>query len=493
MPTPPYNTTTSSIKQEDWITEILPRLPAGFREKAGELKAFQRKREIQSPEDLLRGLLYYVGGARSFTNVSIWGVIQDHCNVSPTDWRNRLRHSGDWLTWMLQELLAASTPASPWLVRGAWTRILLVDGTHLTCPGPHGMIWRIHTAFDLLQGRLSQIKVTDQSVSERLTFFELGAGDLIVGDKATGYAQRITDVHDRHADIVTRFTPSTLPLFTKHQERIDVIRWLKGRHAKCDTICSQDGYIERENDIKPSKAHKKQRQRGKLQELIPVRIVAYRLKPEARARAEKKTKRLASRRPTKLQAETIYMSGWIVVVTTLPKGQWSDEDVMRLYQARWHIELLFKRLKQLLHVHRLRCLTPETAQATLTATLLAWVLMEEESQAIRQTLTEAMLMMQADPTEEQCALPPLEPAASWWQDGPSGALSEWRLTSLSVDLFREQVKGTFTAQQVREHLPLLERFLHQGVRQRDSLYRRVCRWLVQPDVSQKKGPRKRTG
>jgi hypothetical protein len=493
MPTQPNDTMTSSMAQDDWTTEILPRLPAGFREKAKELKAFQRKRAFQCPEDLLRGLLYYVEEARSFVNVSIWGVIQNLSNVSPTDWRNRLRDSGEWLTWMLQELLAASTQVSPWLVREAWTRILLVDGTHFTCPGPHGITWRIHTAFDLLQGRLSQIEVTDHTVPEQLTFFHLQAGDLIVGDKATGYAQRITYVHDQHADIVTRFTPSTLPLFTEQQERIDVIRWLKGRHAKRGTICSCDGFIERENDLKPSKARKKQRQRGKLQELIPVRVIAYRLQPEAQKRAEKRTRRLASRKPHKLQAETIYMSGWIVVVTTLPKEQWSDEDVMRLYQARWHIELVFKRIKQLLRVHRLRCTTPETAQATLTAILLAWALMEEESQAIRQVLTEAMLLMETDPVKEQGPLPPLEPAASWWQNGPSGALSEWRLTSLSVDLFREQVKGTFTAQQVRDHLPLLERFLHQGVRQRDSLYRRVCGWLVQPVVSQRTGPRKRAG
>ena len=47
-----------------------------------------------------------------------------------------------------REVLAVSTAASPWLVRGGWRRILLIDGTHFTCPGPLGMVWRVHTAFD---------------------------------------------------------------------------------------------------------------------------------------------------------------------------------------------------------------------------------------------------------------------------------------------------------------------------------------------------------
>lgn len=42
------------------------------------------------------------------------------------------------------------------------------------------MVWRVHTAFDLLAGRFTQLRVTDQQVGEQLEQFDLHAGDLVV-------------------------------------------------------------------------------------------------------------------------------------------------------------------------------------------------------------------------------------------------------------------------------------------------------------------------
>ena len=47
---------------------------------------------------------------------------------------------------------------------------------------------RVHTAFDLLAGRLTQIKVTDCHEGEHLEIFDLQKGDLVVskGDVSRG-------------------------------------------------------------------------------------------------------------------------------------------------------------------------------------------------------------------------------------------------------------------------------------------------------------------
>lgn len=123
----------------------------------------------------------------------------------------------------------------------------------------------------------------------------------------------------------------------------------------------------------------------------------------------------------------------MLLVTTLPPEQWSDQHVLRLYQARWHIELLFKRIKQLLQVHQLRCTTAATAQPTLTALLLGWALVEEESSAIRLALREAVDCTQQPAEAEQ---------ASWCQKGDQGPLSEWMLAEVSLDLFCQQIRGS---------------------------------------------------
>ena len=73
------------------------------------------------------------------------------------------------------------------------------------------MVWRVHTAFDLLAGRLTQLKVTDQSVGEHLEIFELQEGDLVVTDRANGLRERIVFVREQLAHIIVRFSPHNLP------------------------------------------------------------------------------------------------------------------------------------------------------------------------------------------------------------------------------------------------------------------------------------------
>jgi hypothetical protein len=172
----------SPVPADEWAREVVSRLPEHTQQQARVLKAFERSRQIRSATDLLRGLLAYVYTVHSFQHLSIWSVLVGVADVSATDWRKRLQQASAWLTWLLQEVLAASTAVSPWLLRAGWRRILLIDGTHFTCPGPLGMVWRVHTAFDLLAGRLTQLKVTDRQEGEHLEVFDLQAGDLVIRD-----------------------------------------------------------------------------------------------------------------------------------------------------------------------------------------------------------------------------------------------------------------------------------------------------------------------
>src|SRR6266852_8966531 len=244
MPYQKQDTTTEEFSQgngnqDDWTKEVVPRLPADSEEQAMKLKAFERKRSIGSATDLLRGLLAYVYTAHSFEHLSMWSVLLGVADVSANDWRKRLQGASAWLTWLLQEVLAASSQVSPWLVRGGWRRILLIDGTHFSCPGPLGMIWRVHTAFDLLAGRLTQLKVTDRHEGEHLEVFELQAGDLVITDRANGLRPRIAFVLSKGADLLVRFTPHNLPLEDEQGRAIAVVKWLKGRHAPAGRVLSR--------------------------------------------------------------------------------------------------------------------------------------------------------------------------------------------------------------------------------------------------------------
>lgn len=474
MPKSSHHTTTEELSQgiesqDDWSKEVLASLPAQMQEHAVKLKAFERSRQISSASDLLRGLLAYVYTAHSFEQLSMWSLLIGLADVSANDWRKRLCKANDWLAWLLQEVLAMATLISPWLLRTGLRRILLIDGTHWKCLGPKGIVMRVHTAFDLLAGRLTQVKVTDYKEAEHLEVFDLQQGDLVVTDRANGLRERVAFVKSKLADIIVRITARMFPMEDEQGAKIAVIDWLKGLHAPDGAIFSRAVWITSANAR------------------IQLRLIALRLSQEQQKKAERRTKRKASKNQQKVHPNTVYLSGWVLVVTTLPQEQWTDQQILRLYQARWHIELLFKRIKQLLKRQSLRCKTVTTAKPTITALLLGWALLEQESAAVRLAMRDAMHCAQQ--IKEGKPLGKLITATSWWQDDLDDPLSEWMLAEACFDLLCQQIRGSYTAERFRACLPRLQRFLCCGHRKRPHLYTQVSRWLGVPATQVSDGDR----
>jgi hypothetical protein len=72
---------------------------------------------------------------------------------------------------------------------------------------------------------------------------------------------------------------------------------------------------------------------------IALRWIALRLSQQQREAAERRKRRKACLHQQRMQADTLYLAGWVLLVTTLPREQWTGQQVLCLYQARWHIEL----------------------------------------------------------------------------------------------------------------------------------------------------------
>jgi Transposase DDE domain len=466
MPDQKYDTTAEEDVQEngsqdDWTKEVVPRLPIQLEEQARKLKAIEREREVSRASDLLRGLLGYVYVAHSFAHLGMLSVLIGLADVSANAWRKRLRKSSNWLDWLLQELLAMAGATSPWLARGGLKRILLIDGTHWKTFGPQGIVWRVHTAFDLLAGRLTQVKVTDYKEGEHLEVFDLGPGDLVVTDRANGLRERVAFVVSKCAHIIVRITPRMFPMEDEQGNKIVVLDWLKGLHAPDGAVFSRSVWI--------TFARKS----------FHLRLVALRLSKDQQDKAERRTKHTAERKQQSVHPNTLSFSGWVLVITTLPSQKFSDQQVLRLYQARWHIELLFKRIKQLLKQQSLRCKTAASAKPTITLMLIGWALLEEESASMRLAMRDAVICIQRF-KEGKLLLKDL-PHASWWQENLCGPLSEWMLAEASFDLFCQQLRGCYTAERFRACLPRLQRFLGSGHRDRPHLFSQVSRWLGQPE------------
>ena len=179
---------------------------------------------------------------------------------------------------------------------------------------------------------------------------------------------------------------------------------------------------------------------------IRVRIVARRLREPQRRTAERQLRERSRRRGRAPSEQALVRAGWVVLVTNLfDETAWSDADIWHLYAARWQIERLFKRMKQLLGIGTLAVTTIPSAEAVIRLRLIAWVLHEGEAAQLKRLLHAAAAP--APPT-----LPGQLPTAE-------AVVSTWLLSTLVLITMRHVIGGTWTFARLRACLPQLQRVL----------------------------------
>ncbi|MFH1740935.1 MAG: transposase [bacterium] len=189
------------------------------------------------------------------------------------------------------------------------------------------------------------MELTDNRGGESYTRYPIQSGEVVLSDRVYGTARGVYAVRNAGAHVVVRLNPHILRVCDEAKKRIS----LRDREESIPKM----GAIEYSLliPIPPEKRTKSNKpwDLSKAIDWVPSRVVA------ARTRDGKV----------------------IWVLTTLSVDQASSVYLLELYRIRWQIELLFKRLKSLLHLDTLPTREGPTARSWMLARFLAAALAQK--------------------------------------------------------------------------------------------------------------------
>src|SRR5512143_1197712 len=342
-----------ALKRVDTQFEaLLQDLPVDLVASARAFRAFTRARKIKTPQEFLRVVLLYCGLDQSLRTVA-GNLTLLEARITESSVRTRLQACEPWVKALLPQLL----PSLPVLPAGY--RLSMIDGSSVEAPGADSTDYRWHLRLDLVSLTLLEILVTDTHTAESLRHVTLGAGDIALVDR--GYCQPAALVETRQhgADWIVRWN-SGMPLWTLTGEAFDLA-------GTVQAVPPTQAVVTHAVQVGPATAPAR----------VTVWLPACRL-PEAQANAaRRRCRRRAQKAGKTLRAATLYLAGWVVVVTTLAVAVWPAETILALYRVRWQVELAIKRWKSLLDVGRLRAQAEGTlASLWLHGKLLYALLLE---------------------------------------------------------------------------------------------------------------------
>ncbi|MBX3176356.1 MAG: IS4 family transposase [Candidatus Hydrogenedentes bacterium] len=331
---------------------LLGFLPENWESLGRESGALLRMRGFPDAECLLRTLLVYLVEGRSLKHTALRAEKAGLTSVSSVAIWKRLKQSGEWFRLMNEALLGV------WCRREcpegllAGRRIRLVDGTTVSEPGKTGSCWRIHYSIDLATLRCDYVRIFEKSSGETFRRFEVTQGDVLIGDRVYANRPGIRHVISHGGDAIVRLPYSNVPLANGAGSPVDMLAHLRTLDT-CD-IGEWHWCIPPADDN---------------DEAIPVRVCAVKKSETAAEIARKKILRTAQKSNFEASPEALEAAGYFIVLTTLPQRAAPAAQVLELYRGRWQIELVFKRLKSILHLGHLPKKEPDGARAWLQGKL----------------------------------------------------------------------------------------------------------------------------
>jgi hypothetical protein len=235
-------------------------------------------------------------------------------------------------------------------------RVLAVDASDVMEKGCTKRTYHLHYAVDIFKMATADFSLTTGKTGESLKNFNFCKGDLVVADRAYGSITGIDHVKSFGADCILRLKSNSFTIYDESKKAIKLTD--KISHIDSHECCEINAFYKSDNGF------------------VPIRICAKKKDEESSEKALKTLKKQAKKRHTaQPKDETILLSQYIVVATTLPPRV-SCEEVLNLYRYRWQVEICFKRMKSIIGFGQLPKKTEQSSLTWLNAKLMVSLLIE---------------------------------------------------------------------------------------------------------------------
>ena len=328
---------------------IESQLPKGFRELGAKMGLVRRRpahigQKVLDIGIALRLILHYVAQRGSMRLTTATAAVAGIVSISQPALFKWMFKIGPYLEALIVRMVEPGRYAAE-----NWGGYVLIaaDATTVERPGAKGTTARIHYALHLSDLRPRFVRVTDDTIGEKMRNFDVKHNELWIVDRGYSNPPSVLDVVERGADILVRVNRHSLPMYDARGRRVDVplllVTTRKRGHAqnKAVTVKTTDG----------------RKTTARLCWLwLP--------KPEAE-KARARAMRDGEKHPAELDA-----TEYVILLTTATRARLREEQIIDLYRARWQVELDFKRDKSIGQLDTLPSLIPQTIHAWLCAKVL---------------------------------------------------------------------------------------------------------------------------
>lgn len=349
--------------KDDW-EEVTELLPEGWKEKAKELGALKRRRNIKNPEDLLAMNLLYASEGGSYQATSTLMKMSAGISLDKNAVYGRILSSAEWLKWLAEGVCREKGMVSEKPSFLQEHNVVLCDASELSIKGSAGGDYYLHFAFDLFRFACRDVLFTSIKEGEKLSLHSVKPGDIYIGDRAYGTISGMEYVREHEGDFIVRLKHKAFTLYDEKGNAVHINDALRQgtEGTYIDIPCYYRAEKREENHV--------------VKEMRPVRILGIRKDLTSIERTQKRLHRRASRCQCKtVSPEAAFANQYIVVATSLP---YTPEQIIELYRARWQIELVFLRLKVLMGMGEIPNKKPESVRAWFYAKLLFAALCEAQ-------------------------------------------------------------------------------------------------------------------